>query len=378
MTSVTIVQPWLPQYRLAFFEALIDRLSRSGIQLTVAHGDPPPAMAARGDSRSAPWAVHLRTRRLPGTPLEAHHVRHVVKGRDLVVVEQAVRNAETYRLLGPQLLGGKRTALWGHGRTYVKQQSGTALWVKDRLTLTCDWFFAYTEPGAAYVRELGYPAHRITTVQNAIDTERLREAVTSVSEQEANDFRAVQGIPTARYALYLGGLDADKRLAFLLAAAERSASLLEGFHLVVAGDGEDAGLVRATAQHSNWLTYIGAVHGRDKAVALRSADVLINPGRVGLTAVDSFAAAVPLITTRWPWHAPEFDYLTHGTNAWITDDELDDFVAGIGQVWSDAQLAEQLRAGCTASASVYTLTNMVERFAEGLESALASPRKATA
>lgn len=374
MTAVTIVQPWLPQYRLAFFEALIDRLSLSDIQLTVAHGDPPPAMAARGDSRSAPWAVHLRTCRLPGTPLEAHDVRHVVKGRDLVIVEQAIRNTETYRLLGPRLTGGRPTAMWGHGRTYVKEQGPPAQWVKDRLTLACEWFFAYTDAGADYVRRLGYPPHRITTVQNAIDTTRLRDEISSVEPGEIATFRSAHELPAGRYAMYLGGLDGDKRLPFLLSAAEQAASVVDGFHLVVAGAGADAGLVRAAADRSDWLTYVGPLQGRDKAVALHSAHVLLNPGRVGLIAVDSFAARVPLVTTGWSRHAPEFDYLVDGQNALVTQDSLPAIVSAIVAAWSDEALVSRLRTGCSQSAEIYTLSNMVERFALGVESALASQK----
>lgn len=370
MKRVTILQPWLAHYRLPFFERLQQQLTAAGIELTVAHGDPPTYLRARGDSRSASWAVHLKGGPILGTRMESHSVRHVTKGRDLVIVEQAIRNLETYWLMGQRAFGGSPTAMWGHGRTYVKQQTRAELWLKDRLTKSADWFFAYTDGGADYVRALGYPPERITTVQNSIDTTALKDELSSVSCDEVKEFRALFGIPDRPHALYLGALDADKRVPMLLEVAEGAASDVTGFHLLVVGDGAEASLVRDAAPTASWLTYVGALHGRDKAIALKSSALLVNPGRVGLVAVDSFAAAVPLVTTDWPWHAPEHEYLIHGTNAYIAKDTVNHLKAGVAQVWNDNDMRADLSAGCRASADVYTLDEMVNRFARGVQAAV--------
>lgn len=374
MRRVSILQPWLPQYRLPFFEQLRDRLAANDIELTVAHGDPPGYLKARGDSRSASWAVHLKGGRILRSPFELHDVRAVTRGRDLIIVEQAIRNLDSYCMLAPRAFRDVPTAMWGHGRTYVKQQSTPGLWLKDRLTLSSSWFFAYTDGGAAYVRSIGYPPERITTVQNSIDTSALAREVQSVSAEEVSSFRASLGIPGQRQALYLGALDSDKRIPLLLAVAKAAAASIPDFHLTIVGDGAEAPMVRDAAARSDWLTYGGALHGRDKAVALKASALLINPGRVGLVAVDSFAAGVPLVATDWQWHAPEFEYLVNGSNAFITEDAVGALSAGVARVWTDDALRTRLIQGCSEAANVYTLEAMVCRFATGVQAAVENVR----
>jgi hypothetical protein len=36
------------------------------------------------------------------------------------------------------------------------------------------------------------------------------------------------------------------------------------------------------------------------------------PGRVGLVAVDALALGLPVLTTHFPFHAPELEYLVEG------------------------------------------------------------------
>ena len=54
MSRVVIVQPYVPQYRLPFFERLTDTLAESGVELVVAAGSPEGAQAARGDGVDMP------------------------------------------------------------------------------------------------------------------------------------------------------------------------------------------------------------------------------------------------------------------------------------------------------------------------------------
>lgn len=369
---VTIIHPWLPQYRFEFFSALLEQLESEGVELTIAYGAPPADVAGRGDAVSAPWATALPTRfiKMGRRSLSHHASGSVVHGRDLVILEHAIRNLETYPLLLKARRSASRVAFWGHGRTYTKASGvGTARF-KAQMTNRAHWFFAYTAGGAADVAESGFPSDRITVVQNSIDTTKLRVAASRTPVARIAELRARHGLTPGKTGLFVGALDTSKRLDFLFQAA-RSVWLQESrFRLVVAGDGPLRSWVEREAKREPWLRYVGSVFGDDKAALGRTADVLLMPGRVGLVAVDSFALQLPIITTDWPLHAPEFEYLQDGLNARITTDEAPAYASAVASVLAEPRLLQTLRAGCSASSSVYTVEAMVERFKTGVVAAI--------
>jgi hypothetical protein len=144
-----IVQPYVPHYRVPFFERLATDLRGHGVDLTVAHGEPSAALAARDDAAALDGALLLRQRslRLGARTLFWRRLGELASRADAVVLEQALHNLDSY----PLLLNHRTApavALWGHGRTYTKASGKLASTVKRRLTHRADWFFAYTQGGA--------------------------------------------------------------------------------------------------------------------------------------------------------------------------------------------------------------------------------------
>jgi len=63
--------------------------------------------------------------------------------------------------------------------------------------------------------------------------------------------------------------------------------------------------VRARQERGGPIVWLGRVDDHDKAIALHAADLLLIPESVGLVAVDSLAAQVPLVTTELRSCCPE-------------------------------------------------------------------------
>lgn len=384
---ITIVQPYIPHYRTAFYSRVQELLRAAGCSLEVLHGPPPLAVAARRDASRCVCAVQVPTWRLRapgGRSLFWHDVRRRVAAADVVVLEQALRNLEAYSLLAGQrmktALGRPvpRIALWGHGRTYTKEMSQLQEAAKDAVTRQADWFFAYTQRGAAHVASRGFPRDRITVLRNCIDTTELaaareRAGTPGTPEYaEAAELRGRHRLVPGRTALFVGGLDAPKRIPFLLDCARRLGTALPGFRLLVAGDGADRGLVEASASVTDSpVVALGHRTGRDMALLGAVSDVMLMPGRVGLCAVDSFALRTPIVTTDWPWHAPEFEYLEHGRNAVVTRDDPAAYAAAVQRVLSSGSHLESLREACRRDATDYTIDGMAARFCDGLQHMLA-------
>lgn len=370
--KVAIIHPWFPQYRRAFFDRLVSDAEQAGMDVHIYHGDPPPEWKERGDSVSAPYATHLPTRffRIGHRSLAFKDTAPLRRRGpyDLIVLEQAVRNLETYSVLA-QNWG--TVAFWGHGQTRTTAVTPAQERVKEWLTGRGAWFFAYTDKGADAVRRLGFSGDRVTVVRNSIDTAALEADIRALAPDDLTAFREKNDL-SGRTGLFIGGLDHSKRLPFLLEAAEHIHEADENFRLLIAGNGGEAELVRAAARTRKWIRYLGPLSGKNKALALAASDALMMPGRVGLVAVDSLVAAVPIVTTDWPFHAPEFDYLKPGTTAVVTDDSTAAYATGVTELLSDRARLDAMRRACHTESDSYSVQHMSEQFVQGLLGALHS------
>ncbi|GGT30267.1 hypothetical protein GCM10010271_37900 [Streptomyces kurssanovii] len=297
------------------------------------------------------------------------------------MLEQALHNLETYWLLAKRRMRAAaghspQVALWGHGRTYTKGMSRFQGAAKDVVTRRANWFFAYTEGGAAHASSHGFPADRITVLRNCVDTTELavtrsRAEIPGTPEHaEAAGLRKRHRLVPGRTALFVGGLDAPKRIPFLLDCAHHLAAVLPGFRLLVAGDGADRHLVEAASVADGPVVALGHHSGRRVALLGAVSDVMLMPGRVGLCAVDSFALRTPVVTTDWPWHAPEFEYLENGRNAVVTPDDPVEYAAAVQGLLNDRSRLASLREACRRDAANYTIDGMAARFCDGLQNML--------
>ena len=130
-------------------------------------------------------------------------------------------------------------------------------------------------------------------------------------------------------------------------------------------------MVEKTAARYPWLRYPGSVYGRDKAVYLRLADVLLNPGMVGLSILDAFVAGAVMVTTDCGNHSPEIDYLVNGENGLMTENTIDSYVAEVTGLLRDPDRMAHLRDGAKQSAVKYSIENMADNFNDGILQALA-------
>jgi glycosyltransferase involved in cell wall biosynthesis len=373
---ITIVQPCIPPYRVPFFRCLATDLHEQlGAELTVAHGSHPYASHRAGD-RGTPevgCAVKLNERswRIGGFPVRVRQLGDLPRRSDVIIVEQALQNLETFHLLARGWLrsvrGGSGPALgmWGLGRNY-KQVGPLLRSAKRVLTRQASWFFAYTEGGADHVATEGFPRDRITVVRNSTDTSTLVAARNAVTEEQVLEFSSRYGLVPERTALYLGGFHEAKRIPFLLEAAAHIVRRMPDFRLLVVGDGACRSLVEASAARGDGVVYLGAAHDERRALFGAASRLMLVPGTVGLCAVDSFALRTPVVTTDWPWRSVEFEYLEHGRNALVIPGGPEQYAQAVVDTLSSPQLVARLRRGCASDAGRYTVEGMSARFTEGV------------
>jgi L-malate glycosyltransferase len=237
-------------------------------------------------------------------------------------------------------------------------------------TKRVDWWFAYTQLSCDLVKATGFPDSRITLLNNAVDTSELVRHQRSVTREETKALREALALPNGPVGIFVGSLYGEKRLDFLFSAAQAIRQQIPDFHLLIIGDGQERDKVAAWAAANTWVRWVGAHHGRQKVAYLSLAQIMLNPGLVGLGVLDAFACGVPMLTTDCGIHSPEVAYLENNVNGIITRNDLDAYVQACVHLLREPGTREMLSGGCLVSARNYTIENMTYRYVDGIIAAL--------
>jgi len=371
-TEVAIVLRRLPEYRVALFEALRKLLIADGVELRILHGEPNAQEATRDDEGRLQWGEHVPTRYVFDQRLCWQPFAPKTRASRLVVIEQQSRPG--YNLWA--LLPGRpqRFALWGPGIEELGDRSPR--WGERlcrSLAFRANWWFTSTEGGAELMRRQGFARDRITNLENASDTVALAERLHAVTTAQIDAGRRRMGLKGARVAIFLGALSEEKRLHFLLQAAEQVLHRVPGFRLLVAGDGPLRPMVEQASASRPWLRFLGRQQGHEKALALRQSELMLCPGGVGLGILDAFTAGIPIVTTNCPGHGPEIAYLRSGENGLMTEDSMEAYVRAVVALLQYEEERRRLGVNAQHVASHFTIENMAQRFRNGIHGALRVP-----
>ena len=379
MNKVVVLQPRLVHYRTGLFEQLRTSCAGRGIELHLVHGQATRREQVKKDEARLPWANEVANRVWEvgdrdwiWQPFPRH-----LRDAHLVVLTQENRLLSNYPLLLKRLFTGPKIAFWGHGANFQSDAPGGLRERWKRLILTrVDWWFAYTQSTVDIVRGAGFPADRITPLDNAIDTRGFKRDLAAITDADLATARHALGIGAgAPVGIFCGSLDPYKRLDFLVEAADRIHAQVPGFHCVVMGDGPSMPYVRDAATMRPWLHLLGARKGLEKALYFRLANLMLNPGLVGLHIVDAFCGGLVLFTTSNALHGPEIAYLRHGENGFATGDSTEEYAETVLRLLRDPAHFSRVKAAALADAERYTLDNMVQRFTDGIVQCLAASKR---
>lgn len=372
----TILQYRLLHYRLDLFEKIKERCEKYDISLRVVHGNPSAQESSRKDVGELNWSTRVRNRylKIKGTELLWQTLPKDLRDDDLVIIMQENRILSNYPILFHLGSPAQKTAYWGHGANFQSHNpSGYREKWKKIMLNKVDWWFAYTQATVDILTERGYPPNQITNLNNAVDTTAFKGLANDISEHEISSFKQQHGIPdTAEIGLYCGSLYPGKKLTLLVNAVERIKVKRKEFHLVIVGDGSQRSMLEQAAEDRNWIHMTGVLTGRDKALTYKIADIILNPGSLGLHILDAFCLGIPLFSTLTAMHGPEICYLNNGTNGVLTKSNAVDYSDAVLKALSDPKFLKQLGENAQRDSEKYTLDAMADNFATGIRKALNS------
>ncbi len=359
--NVLIIQPRIPQFRVDYFNGLIPLMQSKGLDLKIAI--PSQIDDPRMDERSD-LVPHLPCRRIR---LGVGRFRFDImkmnlksSNPDLIIIEHAMR---TFLIFIYLKVKGYDTALWGHGINYTSSESLVARRIKQWVARKACHYFVYTEGGRRALLKQGLQNSKIHVMNNTISNPFLVPQVKPfISVQKMkNEFIRQHNLRNKQVFVFIGGIDKSKRLDFLLESFNVVSNLHPSAVLLLFGDGPDRSRLER-CNTSSKILFLGAATVETKRILAEIATCILMPGRVGLIAIDSFQMGLPIISTNFDFHAPEFEYLISGHNSLISENNIQAYVKAINKYLEDPSLQIQLKLGARESERFYSLHNMQHGF----------------
>jgi glycosyltransferase involved in cell wall biosynthesis len=371
MKKVFIIYKFLPKYRVDFYQLLKKELFNYNIDLQLIYGQSNKTDALKGDETVIEWAQFVPNKRyyLGKTELLWQPCLKYLKGADLIIVQTENRLLLNYWLMIARRLSKLKVAFWGHVYNMQDDVNSLRNKIKLKTLYQTDWWFAYTNGVKQFLADRGFPANKITAVQNAIDTIGLKKYYAGITETETDVLKRKLGISGSNVGIYCGGMYPDKHLDFILECCHRIKAAVPDFHMLFIGAGVEAEKVKAAANEAEWIHYAGPKFGMDRVIYFKIASVQIMPGLVGLSILDSMAMESPIITAEHPYHSPEIEYLENGKTGLITKFDTLAYSEAVIDLLKTQKYLAFAEAGKLASER-YTVEHMVSNFAGGIRKCL--------
>lgn len=365
--KVSFVYKFLPQYRRDFFYQLKEALDKYDTELNLIYGKSVNRDSLKKDEVEIDWAQFIPNKsfRFGKIQLIWQPCTKQIKTADLIIVQPENKLLLNYYLIIRRLFSKSKFAFWGHGRN---MQANVESWrnkLKSLYINRCDWWFAYTSGVKNLVAKSHFPEKKITVVQNAIDTIDLNDHYEKIGDGEVKDLKRILDISSSEIGIFCGGMYPEKRIDFIIDSCIKIKRDIPDFHMLFLGAGVDSVRVIRASENYNWIHYIGPKFGRERVIYFKLAALQLMPGLVGLGILDSFALETPIVTTSYPFHSPEIEYLENGFNGLMTKNDLNLYSDTVVDLFKSGKYLDLIK-GCKVSAQKYTLETMVKNFKTGI------------
>lgn len=383
MKEVIVVQPYVPGYRVPFFNRVQAIFARRNLQLKVIAGAPSGDQALRADSATAEWLTTVDRKvvslfgRSIDLSLSAPQWRNSASAVIMPLVGTSPYVATTLMRRADVKVG-----VWGHVASYVAPGHPIDLAIERWMMKRADRVLAYTPSGANFAVRQGVNPQSVTTVMNSIDTSEIETArralvvdgsVSATNLGRPSVFDASLAGRPQKYFAFVGGIDATKRIGLLVESLDILWRRKSPVRILIAGEGAEKPRLVGAASRGQ-VGMVGHVSGAAKAELLCRSVAIVNPGRIGLVAVDALAARVPILTTTYPFHAPEFEYLSPGTSVLSASEDSRDFADLLDEYW---ERPPAISSRMDESNWLYpTIDDMAENFTRGVFSMIGGDRDA--
>lgn len=257
--------------------------------------------------------------------VQTGHWRPVLAART-AIMDLNPRSLTVWILLLARRSLGRRTLLWGHlypHRGAAHRTAGLRRLLRFLSSGTVLYGYDSVEPA---LRDS--PRQPVWVAPNAL--------------YPARDLRAGEG-DDPRSVLYVGRLEAAKKVGRLLTAYAISGLARQGFRLALVGQGAQRGTLveqAASLGISDSMDFIGSVYETDRLRDIYADAVCsVSPGYAGLSLTQSIGFGVPVLVSRDEAHSPEIELAATGAVTYFDTADDADFALQLRTMVADRPCA---------------------------------------
>jgi len=238
---------------------------------------------------------------------------------------------------------------WTHGYNVHLKEKNIRFFV-DRFVKTILMRMAfkillYTEYGYKELIRWRIPARKIIILNNTINEKLYEFYITKFRTSEK-----IIGSDKEKLKLAMvGRLTKAKKIEILIDLVVLLRTSYPQVSALIIGDGPERERLEALAKVKgveDRVVFYGTINEPESLVPLlMKADMMVQPGAVGLSIVTSFICGLPFITFQDAGHGPEIAYLKSDCNGYIGR-SLEDIKEWIIHNYSNKERMEKLRQGC--------------------------------
>ena len=345
---VAVVYDFFPHYRVAVMRELL--ASREHDYFLVADEKPmdPSLKAWQVEDRSR--FIHAPYRRLAGKLHFQKGLLGLMLRRDFdAVIFMAYPNfLSTWMSALAARLTGKRVLFWTHG--WTRSERGPKAWIRCGFYRLADALLLYGHTAKARGLSHGFSAERLHVIYNSLDYEAQKQVRSSIRPEDIADTRArLFERPEWPVVICSARLTRSCRLDLLLEAQLRLCAENHPFNIILVGDGPERPALESRARQARLPVHFHGACYDEKVLATltMAAHVTVSPGKVGLTAMQSLAYGVPVIThDDMEAQGPEVEAIFPGrTGDLFRRNDVTDLARSIRQ-WTQRDPGSDLRAEC--------------------------------
>lgn len=376
MINVQIIQPLVPEYRVAFFNKLAQD-PRCCINV-FASRTMPGSQSLRSFPNSASF-VHLdhpcfdvlwhRFHWQQGLSLQESLGRG-----DVLVVCGNPRFLSNLPLVFEARRRGVATVWWGIGT--MPNQNRLRGFLRRELMKQMDMILLYTDREREQYLHLGFAPDRLFAINNAIDQEPIQDAIADWPWIRLSSFVSEKDLDGKELFLFCGRLTSKARVDLALEALYELRTRDSRYELAIIGEGEEREQLTALADKlelGRAVRWLGAIYDqRAMAPWFLTAKAFVYPGYIGLSIVHAMGYGLPVIThDNMANQAPEVAALKNAQNGLLYREgdakELANQMARL--VSSNTMRTAMSQEAKRTVTEEFTLTGMVERFVSAIQAA---------
>ena len=259
-------------------------------------------------------------------------------------------------------LTGKRVLFWGHG--FKRRENNLKGWFRRRFYQLADGLLIYSHRGREICIEMGFNPEDVYLVGNSLDYDlqvRLREQIKP--ETIASFKKETFAFPDLPVIIWIGRLERSRKVNLLIRAASDMSAGGHPVNILIVGDGPTRNTLERQVMEfgleQNVCFYGSCYREEELAVLIKSADLSVSPGAIGLACMHCLAYGIPVITHDcWECQKPEAEAIIPGeTGDFYKFGDYQDMLDKITVWLEDRKDSRRIRQSCYLQIEKYFSTD---------------------